>query len=1414
MSIAPIQYVSKHGFNGDPRQSQLSFAPGSVIMAKPNQEGAWWWGACQGKEGWFPPSYVAPAAPPTIPVGGAAAGMVVPPPQQSMQQRMQQASFPSAVQQQQQRQPQPQLVQPGRGGPGVYGVPQQSQQPLSPLHGVGGVPPPGAGGYGHPAPGMFPGGPQPVVVAQQQQQQQQYPQQPQMSYQAADPFAGLDNAPSSSSLSPLGSSGAGAAGFSSSTMSVGSSSNTSGSFAGGGAHPGPSPTAFRSSTTATIPPNITNNNSASMGASTTSAAAAAAKSIPKPPAPDATAAAFARMGINPVASRSSATTSKTNTPAGSRSASPATTLSAATATSAAAAPGALKASSSSSPTKMDAQAAAVSAVVGSAAPPSAKPATGAAPVASKEEEQARKLREQEEARQKAQMRKEREEMRRQQEKQTDSMTTGGLKASGAALQQQPQQLPPAAAGGAGPAGASGTALVGFAGGIVFNPYDFLSGTTGKLPERKFSPIFRVPPFWSMMNLNTYIHQQPVPPEKLKDRAAMYEQLARALSFVSFVCAETEKLSRSGRGRYGGSLNKNRENPLAFLQSNHMACEACIKLMSLLPHSAGASGQVLDGLFMNFMNVFISLIEHVQVNQQLVLPGGWQQPDYTYLCLYIIRNCGNNKWTFTICNTGRDGLQYHPASFDPETGKELKQMAMTIWDIPGSRVTDSTFWTLLFRLQVYPSRKNNAAFVYTKLLPALNSRPLLSNLDQGPAEYLEVPNKVSAQSYHPLALLALTSTPSVGARSSKYATLLVRNAAVDLAYAEIENAPPSSMDPEDTRILKLTGRNLANYASTMNPNTVPDGTLGAALSDSWELLDIVLKKINFASAKAMDQYSHGLSASAMNDDFAKGKIVTMKAGAGSAAFPLFGRLRKDNYDETVKRLMGDPRQDPILIPPVLTDEELPPVATNYQNAASYLLRIADACCLLLQQRRLIKNSPAFAASAAQYALMTVLPMPNIDPKFCFWRKSEMRRETQLNLLSLIRRICRIYSASTARVQQSRGLIAIRSTALACGACVADAICRVVAVDDPSTFALHYSGLCEGPTQPFCIDAGAFDTLGSNLPIYDPNICSLRFQCLDYLRGLVLNKDRTKKYTIFNFDKSQSPLPGDLVLIDQLAIQLALQRPFPQTTEAMMNFSAGLISGRNGSIIEVLPEFEFFRDIVFHFKHAVSGKEQTAPNVPETHTWLSSHATLHWDVRRKEKDDPTLVYNVTAFQGHPQEFVERIAQQETTPAANKNSAFAGFLKLFAAKSRIERSRLSSADPTTVVNSCGEKFLGKSRAKPVSVFGEDDVLHLENNELPTFGNVLTPSDSERFIQFLTVPYIRIPLILDFFANGDPTRMSALKTKSLQLIVDASLFEPGRWKPADFIDFVKEVPVTDIERLEMLLATPHGTVSDISSI
>lgn len=1145
----------------------------------------------------------------------------------SMQQKMQQASFAPSLKQQQPPQRPVQSFAPGGGG---Y---QQPPQPGGPAFGQ---PVPQA--FGQPSPQAFG---QPPVHSFQPAAAAAYPPQ---QFPPHDPFAGLDNMGSLGGI-------AGAA-----------------PAAPGGFGSGPPPLQQQQP----LPPLQTQAPSMTSPPTTNAAYPPVTLSASAAPRLDPTASAYARMGIGSSVSTASA--------GGGASASPASSK---------------ENGSNSSPTAKATQADFSSSRSAtrpvplqqptrtrSKSPTSVPPARAAVTTLSKEEEQERRMREQEEARIKAQIRKEKEELRREQLQ----ASTVGIGSSGVALQ--------TTASGEVEAGVS---LTGASGPVLepsFNPYDFLAGTSGGLPSRKFSPIFRVPPFWALMNLETYVRRFPLTPEQLADRNAGYQQLAKALSFLCHVVAETEEATKRGVGRFatirtGASSADQTRGPLAFLRFNHLACEACVKLISLLPHSAGASGKALDGLFLNFLNVIVSLMENLQPNQQVVLPGGWQQPEYHHLCLYIVRNCGNDKYSFTVCNTGKDGLQYHPSTFDSETGQQLKQLALTVWNIPARRLADSTFWTILFRLQVYPNKANTAEFLYTKLLPALNAQPLRSNLDQGPAEYVEIPDPISASTFHALARLAMTTTPQNGMRTSKYSSLLLMNAAVDLAYAEIENAPPASMDPEDTRILKLTGRNLANYASTMDGNTVGDGTLGQSLSSSWDLLDKLHKKISVTASRSMDQYSHGLSKSALSDEFSKGHIKSTRTDAGSAAYPLFGRVRRDDYENVVKKLMGEPRQDPILIPAVLTDEELPHTATDFITASSSLQRVADACSLLLQQRRLIKNAPAFAASAAQYAVTSMLPMPHSDPKYCFWRKSPMRRETQLNLLFLIRRICRIYSASTACVQQSRGLVAIRSITLACAACIADAICRVKAVDDPSAFALHYSGLCEGPTQPFAIEAGSFDTLGSNLPIYDPNLCSLRFRCLDYLREMTFNERGIKRNTIFNFDNSMTPMDGDIVLVTQLSIQLALVRPYPPTDEAQTNHAASLISGRNGSILEVLPEFGYFRDIVFHFKHAVSGKAQTVENVPDSKTWLPSHATLHWDAksREKDKDDPRLFYRVRAFEDHPQDFVEIVAQEPTF-----ETQFKGFLSLFSSKQRAVRARLSSADPTTVVNSCGDKFLNK--------------------------------------------------------------------------------------------------------------------------
>jgi hypothetical protein len=86
------------------------------------------------------------------------------------------------------------------------------------------------------------------------------------------------------------------------------------------------------------------------------------------------------------------------------------------------------------------------------------------------------------------------------------------------------------------------------------------------------------------------------------------------------------------------------------------------------------------------------------------------------------------------------------------------------------------------------------------------------------------------------------------------------------------------------------------------------------------------------------------------------------------------------------------------------------------------------------------------------------------------------------------------------------------------------------------------------------------------------------------------------------------------------------------------------------------------------------------------WLPPDATLHWAVKPVSEENKTLQYHVTAFRGHLQEFVDPSVVSKDEGSKN---AFSSFLSLFS-KSKVARSKLSCADPTNIVNSCGEKFI----------------------------------------------------------------------------------------------------------------------------
>ena len=83
----------------------------------------------------------------------------------------------------------------------------------------------------------------------------------------------------------------------------------------------------------------------------------------------------------------------------------------------------------------------------------------------------------------------------------------------------------------------------------------------------------------------------------------------------------------------------------------------------------------------------------------------------------------------------------------------------------------------------------------------------------------------------------------------------------------------------------------------------------------------------------------------------------------------------------------------------------------------------------------------------------------------------------------------------------------------------------------------------------------------------------------------------------------------------------------------------------------------------------------------------------------------------------------------------------------------------------------------------------------------SILSQRDSELLITFLTVPYLRMPLVLNFFASND--RIHKLCSAKLQGILDAVLFEPHTCLEAHLTNME---PVVVPTQHANLLASPYG--------
>ncbi|CAM9225977.1 unnamed protein product, partial [Phaeothamnion confervicola] len=901
---------------------------------------------------------------------------------------------------------------------------------------------------------------------------------------------------------------------------------------------------------------------------------------------------------------------------------------------------------------------------------------------------------------------------------------------------------------------SGFRSIGGGGGSVFGTVSGYGGGgaggtgggsgSGTGPSFSNKPTWR---FWAFVDLMA----DPFLRARSNDKPDVVS-LTASLNFLQQVCARVASAAGTAPGGTTEALVR-----------SHGAGSALLRDAAVLaPRVPVATGD--DDALLGLLTRWVPTVRALREQEMAAVPAGWVRPDGTgHLVLLVVRRDPGaaDAYSLSVVNPCGEGSEYHPCRADPVHGKVRRVAALLLRDVPGFRLRDSSWWALAFRPLCHARPGNGPALLYERLLPYLNQRALSANVPVGggggssgdPVLEFRTPPRGGDASGARTAWEAVRHCHRLMGRTraeAKRLALQLRLAMAAMARADLEHAPV--LRGCDTAPLVLAARTLARRAGQ------------AAL-----LPDVPPPELEHALATARGLEAAAAAAYAGSWEVLPPAVELPAAGAaGAAGWPLAGRLRRD---AGVDHLAGEQRPPPILRPVEMTI--VPDSVSSFEDVSTALAKAVHCCTLLANQRELMRHTYFQRVSLLTHLFTRVmpLPMPNTHPeaaKRCFWQAADrqMRYDTQANILRQLDLLCRHFAAASLSLKITRSFDAVRMLTMSCLAAVADVVMRVKACDFPSQSSLHYNGAAAGPVYPFGFEMGWFAIESEWSQLVDPHLQSARCQVLDYFtqQRLALRDD----HIVFGFEQAEQSMqfgPAEAQLIDQLCLQMGFPREEPWL----------YLSGENPILLDNYPELGSFRDIVYLLKAMMA---PTSDALPEVRPWTPQDARLRWKWKGSDEG-----YHVKGFGGSTlecQAFVN-VGEAED-PGAGKSGLFRRFARLLGG--RKTRAPPSGANPSNLADK--------------RIDTEDDVLFVQN--LPDFGDRLRARDCELLLQFLTAPYLRIPLCMQFFA--DPVRMQALWSEDLQDVLDAALFEPGLWQAA----LEKQRPMAIPAPTREHLATPCG--------
>ncbi|KAJ1607845.1 putative EF hand domain-containing protein [Cryptosporidium canis] len=787
-----------------------------------------------------------------------------------------------------------------------------------------------------------------------------------------------------------------------------------------------------------------------------------------------------------------------------------------------------------------------------------------------------------------------------------------------------------------------------------------------------------------------------------------------------------------------------------------------------------------------------------------------------------------RYSFSVVNVSGFGTEYHLYGSTLTSNNPtslVRDSTLVVSDVYTERLLHSAFWISLYRLSFVPS-KSNIHYLYTVLLPFLSGKSLYSNWMRDEHVVLSgrpgvgrvwIPNpkrrdfgSSSRLVQSALGLLFQSYSVSIfrgiGPEYKASQFQLFLNWSILRLLEEDFNACLGSSDPlsflsASTPISAFIGvfaREISNFSFGLSVSghdgksrTAPDlpalekrdsPALGvSALMPFREWYEHLSRfKASFERVFHSSLFGFGVGSCTLSPDLASSRVI--RIGLHSV-FGNFGQFRLDGPSEDLRPGGRD------------------------QHPGDLHLSVRPAHKSVRNHQ---KQPPAQVQAHTAHFSRSDTGTSSLDAST---KEGEM-------LLELSRPL---------KIPQFDRLIVAAAIS-----CIADNVARCLPSDFRSPLSVHLTGRHQGPKNWFYVDLLNFQEI-TDFGVYtDPSTVVVRSMVLDYFDSTQHGRpEETLRFVpMFAFEDKPGTLDeGTVELLMQISTEFGFPNLLHQARDDQRKtrtFSIPLFfTGESREMAEVAPEFYSLRDIFFYLKLVITLNPE---NHPEITSWSPANSFLSWTYN-SNKDS----YHVRGFD----KMLECNYVPSRGPDSKQHkglwSSFTGWLTSTGDKNYL-KNFTKLTDPSTIINSfdsLGAAYTGEScmalntnaaassfsspnlaptpgqsqmilpgsgvapsglygqshqitgvgmgassegsssSSCSVSVGDESDVLYLRT--LPALSDQLQPCEVERVFQYLTAPYLRIPLLLQFLA--DENRINSLSSVPVQHIIWMSILEPWQW-------------------------------------